>query len=772
MVVRVVTFVLCKLNKLNKNIIFQSHMKFISKISNKIASMKDMQLINDIKFPDNFDITSKNRADLIWKFVMKPEDVPSITTPQGNKYNPIHRMLPHKMLFEKQSAAAMKIIEKADIFEKYGYVLDTEESILRVFILFDHLYRTSSGSPHSRLRYDNIMQGFLNEVNDSDFIPDRSIINELVNLSSNNILEKFRSYSLFNQTLFDSKFSSGGTGKVFLDLEEVYYPLLYALLILRTDQNLETSYYDLIDQIFGDMDLKREYDKKLKVPLELKTIERILSKETIVVVSDGVKIQFNRNILGILSHFNPELIKSLIRSDRKKTADLLDDFYKIKFDVYKNKNELISIFKLIGNENPEHKAFEEFSFNKDNWFSRLFEFSDKPLSIEYIDGVEFDKFSTGEISLETIINLISQFQSLQRLSKLTVSIPSNISIPESLSNFKNISSLTIIIMNTDLSEVFDFQDVIGKLTNLKELNIHFRGEGGTEITISFSNNFEQLSYLEQFIIHAELSRTTITLVDIPSTLGQCESLQLIHFPSLNLREIPPELGDLGLLSELNLSNNEIRIIPTSFGNLTNLKMLNLEGNKIVDLPIELNNCTNLEEINLSRNNLKGLPAILDKMGKLKTLNLDHNQINFLPIDNIVNDSLDLISLVDNNLEAIPQWLFKIPHINLIDNPLPEGLSLRYSTYDSETRNSQPFIMLRQHSETLYAGKKIENLSQEKLNKIINDQKYCPYCKAEIILSNISVDSFKICMNCFNLFHTEHYEQQLSTGSGKCPICRL
>ena len=117
---------------------------------------------------------------------------------------------------------------------------------------------------------------------------------------------------------------------------------------------------------------------------------------------------------------------------------------------------------------------------------------------------------------------------------------------------------------------------------------------------------------------------------IPETLGQLDSLQVLHLASNRLTgPIPETLGQLKNLRKLYLDRNELTgPIPEALENLKNLQKLDLSDNQLMgEIPEALGNLDSLQYLDLSDNQLTGpIPETLGQLKNLQYLSLYGNEL--------------------------------------------------------------------------------------------------------------------------------------------------
>jgi len=127
-------------------------------------------------------------------------------------------------------------------------------------------------------------------------------------------------------------------------------------------------------------------------------------------------------------------------------------------------------------------------------------------------------------------------------------------------------------------------DLIGKLENLKSLNIY--------------GNQELFSLLD-------------------NTYG--------------FKTLPIEICNLKRLTHLNICNNNLNTLPNEFSNLKMLKRLYISNNNLQEIPHEVLELENLEELIINNNDINTIPKNIGKLKKLKFLYINSNMVEELKI---------------------------------------------------------------------------------------------------------------------------------------------
>ena len=148
------------------------------------------------------------------------------------------------------------------------------------------------------------------------------------------------------------------------------------------------------------------------------------------------------------------------------------------------------------------------------------------------------------------------------------------------------------------------------------------------------------------------------------------TLTTLNFPEISkcgLETLPHGVGQLTGLSNLVLHGNRLRVVPDSIGHLSRLKFLDLSSNTLESLPPSLGELRELQTLNVSKNRIT---ALIDPraMISLHILDVSHNCLTEIP-DGICSSQLNLLNTIlanNNELESIPEDLFELPSLKLLD----------------------------------------------------------------------------------------------------------
>jgi len=247
-------------------------------------------------------------------------------------------------------------------------------------------------------------------------------------------------------------------------------------------------------------------------------------------------------------------------------------------------------------------------------------------------------------------------------------------LPSSLENLINIKRLTIT-RNPGL--IGDIPISIGNLNSL-EL-IEFSSNNLTGEIPSQLGNINSLRTLSVF--GNELTGP------IPLELGNLNNLVKLSIGRNSLTGvIPPAISNLENLESLEFNSNQLTgPIPVEFGNLLNLVRLDLTRNKLSgSIPPEIGNLTKLEHLLLTSNELNGsIPASIGNLSRLKNLTLGSNDFTGeIPVNLSNLSNLSLLHLFRNKLTGgIDSGIGNLPNLsefnvesNLLSGVVPSGFS--------------------------------------------------------------------------------------------------
>ncbi|XVF78877.1 hypothetical protein PTKIN_Ptkin14bG0172700 [Pterospermum kingtungense] len=195
--------------------------------------------------------------------------------------------------------------------------------------------------------------------------------------------------------------------------------------------------------------------------------------------------------------------------------------------------------------------------------------------------------------------------------------------------------------------------------------------------LSLINNFElEVNFPKSNwsvpLVSLEVSYVNASLGEVPDSIGNLKSLEVLHLSYSNLKgSIPASLVNLTRLNYLDLHNNLIHgPILFSFSNFRQLSYLDLSDNNLVG-PItdSFENLTQLFHLSMSSNQFSGpLPFSAFNLPKIESLGMAENQF-VGPLPNHVSGLSRLPKLyLDSNFlnGKIPSWLFSLPSLFWLD----------------------------------------------------------------------------------------------------------
>lgn len=114
------------------------------------------------------------------------------------------------------------------------------------------------------------------------------------------------------------------------------------------------------------------------------------------------------------------------------------------------------------------------------------------------------------------------------------------------------------------------------------------------------------------------------LESIDKSIGKLQNLKKLNIKFTKNNELPECLKDLNNIEYLSLYNNNLTTLPDWFKEFKNLKTLNLENNNLTSLPEYFEDFINLEYLNLNKNDISDLPDLLTTLNNLKSFLLKNN----------------------------------------------------------------------------------------------------------------------------------------------------
>jgi internalin A len=138
----------------------------------------------------------------------------------------------------------------------------------------------------------------------------------------------------------------------------------------------------------------------------------------------------------------------------------------------------------------------------------------------------------------------------------------------------------------------------------------------------------------------------------------------LDLSGLGLIELPSEIGNLNSLQKLYLNENSLTSLPPEISRLANLQILGLRGNELTSLLPEIGKLGNLQALGLGGNQLASLPSEIGKLGNLQWLGLGGNQLSNLPAEIAHLEALCYLDLSNNLFQHLPSELGQLHHLTI------------------------------------------------------------------------------------------------------------
>jgi len=187
---------------------------------------------------------------------------------------------------------------------------------------------------------------------------------------------------------------------------------------------------------------------------------------------------------------------------------------------------------------------------------------------------------------------------------------------EELGHILKIAHNQIVGLSLHNTHMSTLPHSVGKLLNLKELNL--TRNAITHLPDSIGNLFN----LEKI----DLRNNHIT--KLPETVGNLINLQELLLGSNPLTQLPNSIGYLEKLEKLSANNAQLSSLPENIVNLVRLDELLLGNNKLTHLPEDIGDLQKLIQLDLKNNRqLTTLPASMSNLRNLQHLELQNTSIN-------------------------------------------------------------------------------------------------------------------------------------------------
>jgi hypothetical protein len=314
-------------------------------------------------------------------------------------------------------------------------------------------------------------------------------------------------------------------------------------------------------------------------------------------------------------------------------------------------------------------------------------------------------------------------------------------------------------------------------------------------TLDLSNegltSLEGLNALEDWRDLKLLNLMGNQLIDLPTWIGNLESLQLLGLAENQLSALPVQIGRLTSLRVLNLSHNQLNTLPAQIGRLTKLRGLNLSSNLFSALPAEIGGLTMLRSLHLADNQFITLPAAIGPLTRLQDLNLSNNQLIDLPAWIGGLTSLEILDLSNNQLSALPaeiRGLTRLRSLKLSGNRLSlRQVSVIRNYFQGRNiflnlKNQQPVPIIlepltaEERAAFLAEEARAAFLTEKEKTAPLTDQEKaeleqlqaeheCPICHEPMTADTAHRTA------CGHTFHAACLGNWVSRGTTSCPLCR-
>ena len=178
-------------------------------------------------------------------------------------------------------------------------------------------------------------------------------------------------------------------------------------------------------------------------------------------------------------------------------------------------------------------------------------------------------------------------------------------------------------------------------------------------------------------------------------IGQLQQLTELNLRSNRLRELPETMGKLFMLRRLLLGSNKLNQLPDTVGKLQWLAVLSLEKNHLTSLPEKAAQCPRLQNLALAHNQLRDLPASLAQLESLQWLDISYNAFESLPL---LPPRLEKLNITGNRISQLPDRIQQMHYLKVLEagkngmENLPEGFGQLYKLEKlSLAGNPMPYL---------------------------------------------------------------------------------
>lgn len=241
-----------------------------------------------------------------------------------------------------------------------------------------------------------------------------------------------------------------------------------------------------------------------------------------------------------------------------------------------------------------------------------------------------------------------------------ISLPKNNltgTLPESITKLKELTSLDLSGNSVEIdymSKDFPKLESLVVHDNIASVNIDYIMKQYTLKTLNLSGcgvGGEFPTYFVKGLLNLDLSYCAME-GEIPSSIMNMSSLQILNLSGNRPTEIPSTIGALKMLKELHLHDTRIKSLPATIGEMTSLRQLVVTGNRLTALPPELSNLHSLMIISASGNQITTIDQDVIMAPNLMALSLNNNKITGeLPTYLTLAKNLYSLSLFGNRLSG-------------------------------------------------------------------------------------------------------------------------
>jgi internalin A len=163
-----------------------------------------------------------------------------------------------------------------------------------------------------------------------------------------------------------------------------------------------------------------------------------------------------------------------------------------------------------------------------------------------------------------------------------------------------------------------------------------------------------------------LDLSHLDLEELPSTIGDLDSLQVLELSHNKLVSLPDVLARLDRLEHLLVSHNQLVSLPAGVAALPRLRSLRLDHNPLREVPPELLASPSLHELNLAGCDVRSLGSRRPTGSVLQYLNLEGCPLAE-PVEHLgALARLESLNLRGTGLASVPRFLSRLPNLVLLD----------------------------------------------------------------------------------------------------------